>query len=399
MNNTSKEEKEFQKEFSDLEEINKKLHMIDSELVKLIGKRFEIMEEIISGKEKGLEFSDKNTKTEIIKENIDNIGDRDFKRYVELILKDIMDTGREYGNFKRGTSAQYVNNLEFYGKKIGYTGIPGSYAYEVLINLIRNSENSGKYEEIEKNIYNWNSHKELVRKVSTGEMDIGVIPIENSLVGEVRDSIDLINNADIYIIGEVKHKIEHNLLGIKGSKIDDIKNVYSHEQAFLQCSKFLENHTSWKTVKMSNTALSAKYIMETGVPENACIANMKTKEMYNLELLKEDINDSKENYTRFFVISNKNIISEGSNKISIITSTKNEAGALMDLLKIFSDYSLNMVSLKSRPIINKPWRYYFYIDFEGSLKDGKVKEALEKIRLKSNYLQILGNYRVYNLTI
>ncbi|WP_233573239.1 bifunctional chorismate mutase/prephenate dehydratase [Leptotrichia sp. OH3620_COT-345] len=393
-------EEKFKEKNFDLEEVRQKLYMIDSKLLKLIRSKFEILEKfLIAEKEREIKISDKSSLKEITERNMEEIKNKDFRRYLELALKDIEDMSREYIKFKKGISAEYVNNLEFSNKKIGYTGVPGSYAYEVLTNLIKNSGNTFKYDEIEKNIYNWSSHRELVQKVSSGEMDIGVIPIENSLVGEVRDSIDLINNASIYIIGEVKHKIEHNLLGIKGSEIENIKNVYSHEQAFLQCSRFLEKHTQWKIIKMSNTALSAKYIMEMGSVENACIANMKTKEMYNLDLLKEDINDSKENYTRFFVISNKNIATEESDKISIITSTRNEAGALMNLLKVFSDYNLNMVGLKSRPIINKPWKYYFYIDFEGSIKNGKVKSALEEIRFKSDYFQILGNYKVYNLTI
>ena len=121
--------------------------------------------------------------------------------------------------------------------------------------------------------------------------------------------------------------------------------------------------------------------------------------MYNLELLKPDINNEKENFTRFFIVSNKNLICENSEKISVITSTKNEAGALIKLLKVFSDYGLNMVNLKSRPKTNKPWEYYFYIDFEGNLEEEKVKKALEEIREKSIYLQILGNYKVYNVEI
>ena len=215
----------------------------------------------------------------------------------------------------------------------------------------------------------------------------------------MRDSIDLINKKNIYIIGEVQHKIEHNLLGLKGSKIEDIKRVYSHEQALMQCSEFLQEHPGWKTEKMTNTALSAKYISEKNDVTNACIANMNTKEMYDLELLVPNINNTQENYTRFFVISNKNVVIDGSDKISLVTSTKNESGSLVNLLQIFYEYGLNMVNLKSRPRVTKPWEYYFYIDFEGNIKDVKVQEALEKMREKSTYLQILGNYKVYNLNL
>ena len=226
----------------------------------------------------------------------------------------------------------------------------------------------------------------------SGKVDFAILPIENSIVGEVRDSIDLINKRNIYIVGEVKHRIEHNLLGIKGSKIEDIKRVYSHEQALMQCSEFLGKYPEWEKIRMNNTALSAKYIGDTGNKENACIANMETREMYNLELLQPDINNEKENFTRFFIVSNKNLICENSEKISVITSTKNESGALMKLLKVFSDYGLNMVNLKSRPKINKPWEYYFYIDFEGNLEEENVEKALEEIREKSIY-------KVYNVEI
>ena len=105
------------------------------------------------------------------------------------------------------------------------------------------------------------------------------------------------------------------------------------------------------------------------------------------------------NYTRFFIISNEDIVIDGSDKISIITSANNESGALIELLQIFYEHGLNMVNLKSRPRVNKPWEYYFYIDFEGNMADENVKIALEKIREKSNYLQILGNYKLYNLKI
>ncbi len=121
--------------------------------------------------------------------------------------------------------------------------------------------------------------------------------------------------------------------------------------------------------------------------------------MYDLEILCENINNEKENYTRFFVISNEDIVLDKSNKISIVTSVNDKSGALVELLQIFYEYHLNMVNLKSRPRESKPWEYYFYIDFEGNIKNENVKMALEKIREKSNYLQILGNYKVYNLQL
>ena len=385
----------------DLEEIRSRIDHIDRKLVELIEERLEIVKEVaLYKKENNMKIFDRKREEEVVYKNLSNVKNEELKHYIEIILKDIMDSSKEYQKFKIGSSKEYVNNLDFNGKKLGYTGVPGAYAYEVMINLLKNSKNSdGSTGVRAKKILNFNTHKELVEGVESGKIDFAILPIENSIVGEVRDSIDLINKRNIYIVGEVKHRIEHNLLGIKGSKIEDIKRVYSHEQALMQCSEFLGKYPKWEKVKMNNTALSAKYIGDTKNKENACIANMETREMYNLELLQPDINNEKENFTRFFIVSNKNLICENSEKISVITSTKNESGALMKLLKVFSDYGLNMVNLKSRPKTNKPWEYYFYIDFEGNLEEENVEKALKEIREKSIYLQILGNYKIYNLEI
>ena len=384
----------------DLGKIREKIDKLDSQLVELLEERLHIVQEVAQFKKQtGKKIFDEEREKEVIRKNLERVKNTELKHYIKLILKDIMDSSKEYQKFKIGVSTKYVNDLELEKRRLGYTGVPGSYAYEVLMNLLKNNKNSNVQNiEENKNIFHFNSHKDLVEAVHTNQIDIAILPIENSIVGEVRDSIDLINTKSIHIIGEVRHKISHNLLGLKGSKIEDIKNVYSHEQAFMQCSEFLSKY-EWQLKRMTNTAIGGKYIATKGENKNACIANMKTKEVYDLEVLKKNINNEEENYTRFFVISNEDIVIDGSDKISIITSANNESGALIELLQIFYEYGLNMVNLKSRPRVNKPWEYYFYIDFEGNMADEKVQMALEKIREKSNYLQILGNYKLYNLKI
>ena len=384
----------------DLGKIREKIDKLDSQLVELLEERLEIVQEVAQFKKQtGKRIFDEEREKEVVQKNLKRVKNKELNHYIELILKDIMDSSKEYQKFKIGISTKYVNDLDLKDKKLGYTGVPGSYAYEVLMNILKNNKNLD-VDSIEenKNIFHFNSHKELVEAVHTKKIDIGILPIENSIVGEVRDSIDLINTKNIHIIGEVRHKISHNLLGVKGSRIEDIRNIYSHDQAFMQCSQFLSKH-EWHLNRMTNTAISGKYIAAEGKKENACIANMKTKEVYGLELLKKNINNEEENYTRFFIISNEEAVIDGSDKISIVTSANNESGALIGLLQIFYKYGLNMVNLKSRPRANKPWEYYFYIDFEGNMSSEKVRMALEEMREKSNYLQILGNYKLYNLEI
>lgn len=384
----------------DLGKIREKIDKLDSQLVELLEERLEIVQEVAQFKKQtGKRIFDEEREKEVVQKNLKRVKNKELNHYIELILKDIMDSSKEYQKFKIGISTKYVNDLDLKDKKLGYTGVPGSYAYEVLMNILKNNKNLD-VDSIEenKNIFHFNSHKELVEAVHTKKIDIGILPIENSIAGEVRDSIDLINTKNIHIIGEVRHKISHNLLGVKGSRIEDIRNIYSHDQAFMQCSQFLSKH-EWHLNRMTNTAISGKYIAAEGKKENACIANMKTKEVYGLELLKKNINNEEENYTRFFIISNEEAVIDGSDKISIVTSANNESGALIGLLQIFYKYGLNMVNLKSRPRANKPWEYYFYIDFEGNMASEKVRMALEEMREKSNYLQILGNYKLYNLEI
>ena len=376
----------------DLGKIREKIDKLDSQLVELLEKRLEIVQEVAQFKKQtGKRIFDEEREKEVVQKNLKRVKNKELDHYIELILKDIMDSSKEYQKFKIGISTKYVNDLDLKDKKLGYTGVPGSYAYEVLMNILKNNKNLD-VDSIEenKNIFHFNSHKELVEAVHTKKIDIGILPIENSIVGEVRDSIDLINTKNIHIIGEVRHKISHNLLGVKGSRIEDIRNIYSHDQAFMQCSQFLSKH-EWHLNRMTNTAISGKYIAAEGKKENACIANMKTKEVYGLELLKKNINNEEENYTRFFIISNEEAVIDGSDKISIVTSANNESGALIGLLQIFYKYGLNMVNLKSRPRVN--------IDFEGNMSSEKVRMALEEMREKSNYLQILGNYKLYNLEI
>ena len=384
----------------DLGKIREKIDKLDSQLVELLEERLEIVQEVAQFKKQtGKRIFDEEREKEVVQKNLKRVKNKELNHYIELILKDIMDSSKEYQKFKIGISTKYVNDLDLKDKKLGYTGVPGSYAYEVLMNILKNNKNLDVNSiEENKNIFHFNSHKELVEAVHTQKIDIGILPIENSIVGEVRDSIDLINTKNIHIIGEVRHKISHNLLGVKGSRIEDIRNIYSHDQAFMQCSQFLSKH-EWHLNRMTNTAISGKYIAAEGKKENACIANMKTKEVYGLELLKKNINNEEENYTRFFIISNEEAVIDGSDKISIVTSANNESGALIGLLQIFYKYGLNMVNLKSRARANKTWEYYFYIDFEANMSSEKVRMALEEMREKSNYLQILGNYKLYNLEI
>ncbi len=380
----------------DLKEIRDRIDTIDSELVKLLEERLEIVSDVAQyKKENNKKIFDKQREDEVIEKNTKKVEKQEHSSYIEKMLIDLMNVSKEYQKYKIGEKYEYINNINFNNSKVGYTGVQGSYANEVMINLLENyipENDEGKNYEY----FNFKSHEDLVTAVSNGDVDYAVIPVENTITGEVRDTVDLINEKDVYIVGEIKHKIEHKLLGLENTTIDKIEKVFSHEQALLQCSKFLNNHENIEQIAMSNTAVSAKFIKSEGNEAYACIAGKKAQEIYGLKILLENISNITENYTRFIILSNKMIVQDNADKVSIITSTSNEVGSLFKLLEIFSMNDLNMTSIKSRPIINKPWEYYFYIDFDGNLKDERVKDVLEKIRNNTSYLKVLGNYTNYN---
>jgi chorismate mutase/prephenate dehydratase len=229
--------------------------------------------------------------------------------------------------------------------------------------------------------------------LNSGEINFGVLPIDNSSTGEIKDTYDLIRDYGAYIVGEVELKISHNLLGAKGSEISDIKEVYSHSQGFQQCSKFLKNYPHWKLIPYQNTAVSAKYVSENKSKSKAAIASMTAKELYDLELLADGINSSANNFTRFIIVGPELLASDEFDKISIVFSTIHKAGTLFSMLRNFAENKINMLSIKSRPIVEKPWEYFFYVDFEGNLESENIKKALSNIKDKSNYFKILGNYK------
>ena len=289
-----------------------------------------------------------------------------------------------------------VTDLQLAHSVLGYTGVPGAYAYEVLQNLLsKYIEKGGSVEG--QQIERCQSHRELVQAVHDGRIDYAILPIENSIVGEVRDSTDLIKDKNIHIVGEVRHRISHSLLGVPGASLDMIQEVYSHEQALMQCSQFLATHSSWQLGPMNNTAMSAKYVSDTQDVRKACIANASAKELYGLTLLAPDIANFKENFTRFFIITHKDVMIHDAHKLSIIVQTPNTPGALVKVLRVFENHQLNMVNIKSRPSMHTPWEYFFYIDIEGEDRETDVQQALAEVRELSNYLQVLGHYKIYDV--
>ena len=231
-----------------------------------------------------------------------------------------------------------------------------------------------------------------MEEVASGKADYAVLPIENSTEGIVTDIYDLLTEYQLYIVGEQGMKVEHVLLGIPGSSLEEIKTVYSHPQALAQCKKYLESHPDWKAVKTENTAGAAKKIHEELDRTQAAIASRAAGELYGLSVMAENICYNEENVTRFIIVSAHPVYEKSAAKISVSFELPHESGTLYHMLSHFIYNGLSMTKIESRPITGKKWEYRFFVDFEGNLEDPAVKNALRGLEAEANRMRVLGNY-------
>lgn len=228
-------------------------------------------------------------------------------------------------------------------------------------------------------------------EVGADQIDFGIVPVENSLEGAVTEVNDLLVGTDLKIAAEIKLPIHHSLLALPETDYREIKAVYSHPQALAQCRGFLSRN-NLEPVPFYDTAGAARMISESRPNAAAAIASKHCAELYNLEIIKDEIEDDKSNFTRFLVLSNKPSDRTG-NKCSIVFSTRHQAGTLFAVLKIFAEAGINLTRIESRPIRTDPGKYAFFLDCQGSDRNPKVAKAMAEAEQASAMFKFLGCYR------
>ncbi len=227
--------------------------------------------------------------------------------------------------------------------------------------------------------------------VTAGHLDLGIVPVENSLGGAITQVNELLIDSDLKIIDEIKIPIRHCLLALPGADHREIRIVYSHPQALSQCRNFLiRNHLEARPYY--DTAGSARMLSADRPKAAAAIASELCAEIYNLEAIKESIEDHEENKTRFLVLS-KHELDEPGTKCSIIFSAAHRAGALFAVLKIFAEAKINLTRIESMPNREDPGNYYFFLDFEGDIKDENVQNVLNDVIENTFMYKFLGCYK------
>ena len=351
-----------------LDQLRDNINKIDEEMAKLFVKRMEIVEGIAKYKQNtGKEVLDVTREKEVIEKNSKRVTDEKIKKYYVDFLEGNMEISRNYQKEILGLN-----------KIVGYQGIPGSFSYLAL---------KTKYKDELLNSYQ--NFEDVFMALQNKDIEVGVLPIENSYTGDITDNFDLIKKYNAYIIDIIELKIDHNLLGVKGSKLTDIKEIYSHIQGFKQSKAFLKGR-GYKEIPYYNTAISAKYVSEQNDITKGAIGSAETAKIYNLDILAQNINTHEDNTTRFMVIGNDLITNKEHNRIMVAFSTYNKSGDLSSVLGEFSKYGINMLSIKSRPIKDSPWEYIFFVELDGNYN--LLKSAIEELKRKSKYFEVIGSY-------
>jgi len=267
--------------------------------------------------------------------------------------------------------------------KVAFQGIRGAYSEMAL------HEHFGK--EVE--TVGCDAFDDVFNLVESGEVTYGFIPVENTIAGTVVENYDLLFANDIFVIAEAYLPIRHTLLAKKGARLENIKEALSHPHALKQCKTYLKSKNI-KMVPSYDTAGAAQAVASGDCMDCAAIASALCAEIYDMEILERDIQTNSSNTTRFFVIAKKeNVpVDHQTGKTTVAFKTRHYPGALVDCLKIFQKYSLNLTKLESRPIPENPWEYVFYAAFEAGIDSDDVKAAIGELTLHALFVKLLGSY-------
>lgn len=374
----------------DLKEARKNIDAIDKQIVELFEKRMLEANAVAEYKRKtGKAVYDKEREDEKL-EHLGQLSSNEFnKKAITELFSQIMSISRKY----QYTVLPQTSKLADFKKaeelpvgpdtKVCYFGVPGAHTHQAMEDFF-GEEITG---------ISCPTFQIVMEAVEQGEADYGVLPIENSSTGGITANYDLLLNYSNCIVGQYVNRIEQCLLALPGVAMEELRTVYSHPQGLLQCSGFLKEHPELDQIEFSNTATAAQKVAEDRERSQAAIAAKRAAKEYGLQVLKEGIQQEKNNSTRFIVIGKEPIYLADSNKIALCIELSHECGTLYRILSHFLFNGLNMTQIESRPMKGKNWEYRFFIDIEGNLEDPSVQNALRGIKEEAKSVRVLGNFK------
>lgn len=373
----------------DLSELRTELDGIDRQIVELYEKRMDVCRQVAEYKiETGKRVFDKERERQKLKA-VSGLTHNEFNAHgIRDLFEQIMSMSRklQYQMIAEQSGAgrlSFMQMEEIDCKKcrVVFQGAEGAYSQAAMMKYFGDDVDS----------FNVDTFRDAMLAIDEGSADFAVLPIENSSAGIVSEIYDLLVEFENYIVGEQIIKIEHCLMALPGTKIEDIQTVYSHPQSLMQSARFLNEH-DWRQISMQNNAFAARKVSEDKDSTQAAIASEYAANLYGLQVLVKGVNQSSSNSTRFIIVTNQKIFLKNARKVSICFEVPHESGSLYHMLSHFIYNNLNMNRIESRPIEDRNWEYRFFIDFDGNLSDSAVKNALRGLREEARNMKILGNY-------
>ena len=364
----------------ELKELRKEIDRIDKQIISLIDERMKISLKVGETKKKNnIPIFDPEREKEVIAGKIELLENKELSGLITTMYNDIMYASKQLQKHLIDESkGENINENKIkYDETVVYQGREGGNGHEAACKFF------GDNAKFIKKAY----FDEVLESIRSGESYYGVLPLENSSTGMVNEVLDILADYNCRIVGEIYLPIEYGLMAKKGSSIKNIKKVIAHHQALKQCSNFIKEN-NFEEITASNTA-EAAYIVSNGDDKAiASISNKNACKVYDLEMLKENIENIRGNTTRFIIVANYDNALRSGNKMTIRFLLPHENGSLansLDKLKCF-----NLTSIVSRPHSDRKWQYYFYIDMTGDFN--KYKEDLEDFERSVENLIILGQY-------
>ena len=377
-----------------LDDIRLRLNDLDNELLTLFSERRKLSLEVAKSKvQTAKPVRDPKREQQLLVKLIKNGKAFDLDAYYitqlfHTIIEDSVLLQQEY--------FQNLTNPELSRKpvaRVAYLGSKGSYS-----NLASRRYFSKKNIELAE--LGCENFREVIKTVESGHADYGVLPIENTSSGSINEVYDLLQHTSLYIVGELTQQIDHCLLTTTDTDLESITTLYSHPQPHEQCSEFLHRLENVELISCSSTADAMIAVKDINSPHVAAIGNSDSGKLYGLQSLITNISNQTDNQTRFIVVARKPVdVSEQiPAKTTLIMSTSQDAGSLVESLLVLRKYGINMSKLESRPIMGNPWEEMFYIDLQAHLKSEAMSAAIEELTSITQYLKVLGCYPIENVT-
>ncbi len=267
--------------------------------------------------------------------------------------------------------------------RVAFQGERGAFSEEAAVRLLG--------EEIQ--LVPRPTFESLFVAIDEGVAEYALAPLENSLAGSVHRSYDLLLESSLRISGEVIIQIRHYLIGCPGASFEEISTVESHPVALSQCERFFAAHPALRRIATEDTAGSVARVVADGDRTRAAIGGLRAANIYGGTVLRPQLEDHEENYTRFVLLASETKTNSRANKLSLVLKLRHQPGALHRALEPFAERGIDLLKIESRPIKGQPWEYHFYLDLQGSTKDAVVTEALAELRHRAAEMRVLGCYR------